>query len=269
MKNKLQIFSALVVLLFSLHAQAETMYVTDRILLGVHQQPNENSPIVATIPSGTALTVIQRQDSFSRIRLADGKEGWVSASYLKKEKPATAELDTVYAKLQKEQESSKKLAADLGKKERDLQLLRDELSNAKTTIKDLKSKASNTTAAPAPPPANDEELKKANETIAQLETKISELETQVAEQPEQEAQPEVANLQKLELENRALQGRIEAALANLQGETVPSAEELAAIRPSFPVWYWLLLIALLIIGVGGGFFLFDYLHRQKHGGFRI
>lgn len=262
------LLTALLLLVLTSPLRAETMYVTDRILLGVHQQPSENSPIVTTVPSGTALTILQRQDTFTRVRLADGKEGWVSENYLKKEKPATAELDTALAKLQKEQETSQKLAADLTKVEREVQIRRDELSNATTTIKDLqkKLKEGNTQ---APAEVDTEALDKANATIEELKKQITQLE---ADKPEVVTQPvstDVADLNKLQGENKNLQVRIEAALANLKGEQVPTPEELAAIRPHFPFWYWLLLIALFVGGAAAGVVWFDYRHRRKHGGFRI
>lgn len=262
------LLTALLLLAPTTVLHAETMYVTDRILLGVHQQPNENSPIVTTIPSGTALTILQRQDTFSKVRLADGKEGWVSENYLKKDKPATAELDVTLAKLQKEQETSQKLADDLNKVEREVQVRRDELSNATTTIKDLqkKLKAGNNQAAAE---VDTEALDKANATIEELKKQIAQLE---ADKPEVAAQPVdagAADLTQIQTENKNLQVRIEAALANLKGEQVPTPEELAAIRPHFPFWYWLLLIALFIGGIAAGIAWFDYRHRRKHGGFRI
>jgi SH3 domain protein len=248
---------------------AESSYVTDRILLGVHQQASEASPIIESIPSGTLVTIIQRQDKFSKIRLASGAEGWVLTSFLKKDKPASAELDEAYASLKKEQESNKRLSEELTKKEREIQVRRDELSNAKTTIKDLR-KALKDAGNPPPQAATEEADNSADEAkIKSLEEKIARLEKEKTELADQSGDQAVIELEKLQNENKEFQVRIEAALANLKGETVPTAAELAAIRPSFPVWYWLLLIAMLVIGVVGGIFWVDYQHRRKHGGFRL
>lgn len=268
MRNS-SLFTAFIFLLVTSAAYAETtVYVTDRILLGVHQQPSENSPIIVTIPSGTAITLIQRQDSFAKVRLADGKEGWVSESYLKTDKPATAELDVALAKLQKEQETGAKLAADLNKAEREVQVRRDELSNATTTIKDLQKKLKETNTQPAGE-VDTEALDKANATIEEMKKIIAQLESEKATQTTSPVETDSADIQKLQNQTKNLQVRIEAALANLKGEKVPTPEELAAIRPHFPFWYWLLLIALFVGGITAGFAWFDYRHRSKHGGFRI
>lgn len=255
-------------LLLSFTVQSETLYVTDRILLGVHQQASETSPIVATVPSGAPLNVIQRGDDFMRVRLADGTEGWVSSAYLKAEKPATGELDVVKAQLQKEKEAGQKLAEDLAKLEREIQVRRDELSNARTTIKELQDAMKEQGAAPV----QVDNTAPSAESLAQieaLEAQIARLEEDKKTLAEQSNNESVVALEDLQSQNQALQIRIEAALANLKGEQVPSAAELAAIRPSFPFWYWLLLIAILVGGFVGGFAWYDYMHRKKHGGFRI
>ena len=268
MKNFLT-HSTILFFLFVSISQAETLYVTDRILLGIHQQANENSPIIKTIPSGTAITVIQRSDNFIQIKLPDGTEGWVSKNYLNKEKPATAKLDVVNAKLTTAQQRNKKLADDLASKEREIQVRRDELSNAKSSLKDLKSALKETGNTPAAPISNPEDLDKAQATIKTLEEKITQLEQEKTEVASTSGSDAVIELEKMQNQNKQFRVRIEAALANLKGETVPSAEELAAIRPSFPLWYWLLLVALLIAGVAGGVIGMDIFHRKKHGGFRL
>jgi len=243
------------------------MYVTDRILLGVHQQPSENSPIVTSIPSGTAVSILQRQDSFVRVSLSDGKEGWVIETYLRKDKPATAELDAALIKLQKEQETSQKLSADLSKLEREMQVRSDELSNANTTIKDLQKKLqANQKSAPV---VDTEALDKANAEIEELKAQLARLDADKTELMNRPAENPNTDIAKIENENKSLQARIEAALANLKGETVPSPEELAAIRPHFPFWYWLILLALFLAGIAAGIGWLDHRYRRKHGGFRL
>jgi predicted nucleic acid-binding Zn-ribbon protein len=213
--------------------------------------------------------VQQRQDSFTKVRLADGKEGWVIDSYLKKDKPATAELDTALANLQKEQETSQKLAADLSKLEREVQVRRDELSNANTTIKDLQKKLQEDNKAAPAAAVDNEALNKANATIQDLQKQLAQLESEKAEIQNRPTETEPTDIAKIESENKNLQARIEAALANLKGDSVPTPEELAAIRPHFPFWYWLLLIALFLGGIAAGIGWLDYRNRQKHGGFRL
>jgi SH3 domain protein len=247
-------------------AFAETLYVTDRILLGIHQEAAEASTLIATIPSGTAVDVLERGDDFIKIKTADGKQGWVSRNYLKPEKPATAELDAAYAQLKQAQETAKKLSDDLDKRERENQARRDELSNAQATIKELqKAMKDHGTAAPAAAPPSKEN----EEKIAALQDQIKKLTDEKAALVVASKSNSVSTLHDLQSQNQQLQARIEAAVASLKGEQVPTASELAAIRPSFPFWYWILLLAVFIGGIAAGIGWFDRLHRKRHGGFRI
>lgn len=260
---KLHIITFLSLLIISVSAGAETLYVTDRILLGVHQDAVEASPVIATIPSGTAVQVLERGDSFIKIQLADGKQGWVSSGYLKSQKPATAELDAAYAQLKQAQSTVKKLNDQLNKKERESQVREDEISNDKNTIKELQKKLKEQ-AATAPSPSQE-----AQDQIKALQAQVKQLSDEKAALASQSKSDSSTSLHDVQNQNQQLQARIEAALANLQGKQVPTASELAAIRPSFPVWYWILLIAIFIGGIAAGIGWIDYQHRKRHGGFRI
>ncbi|MBI3560865.1 MAG: TIGR04211 family SH3 domain-containing protein [Gammaproteobacteria bacterium] len=251
-------------------ANAETLYVTDRILLGVHQMPNEQSPVIISIVSGTPVNVLLRNDNFLRVRTPDGQEGWVSSKFLKKEKPVSAELESVQAQLAEEQAANNKLNSELDRVERELQVHRDEASNAKTTIKELNDalkKSSN--AEPIPP--NTEEITKAKAEIARLQDKLAKLEVEKNTPAPTTAQPLDLSrqLQQLDGDNQALRVRIEAAVANLKGEKVPTNAELAAIRPKFPFWYWLIMLVVLTLGATAGIYGYDYFSRKRHGGFRL
>jgi DNA repair exonuclease SbcCD ATPase subunit len=212
------------------------------------------------------VEVLATQGAFSKVKLINGTEGWVSSSFLKTEKPAVAELDEMYKKYEETNKSLKQINEELSKKERELQVRRDELSNAKTTIRELKKQkaASGNTQV-----VDESELEEAQQKIKTLTQQLAE-----ASAAQQKAEHEVeevddTNVVELKRENANLRARIESAQANLAGDTVPSPEQLAAIRPEFPLWYWGLLLLVLIVGVIGGLVWMDYKHRMRHGGFRI
>jgi len=73
---------------------AETLYVTDRVLVGLHQAPDEASPLITSLPSGTAVETLETREGFTRVRTPDGKTGWMSSGYLVAQQPATAVVDT-------------------------------------------------------------------------------------------------------------------------------------------------------------------------------
>lgn len=268
-------------LLFASGIKAETLYVTDNIMLGLHQEAAEESFVLKALPSGTAVKVLERQDNFVRVRHSDGTEGWLNADYLVKSKPARSLLSAAQAQQKQAASDLAKLKEDLKKKERDVQILKDELGNARTTIKELKAAPAAAAAAPVaeepeqppaqepePPAGADPELQRqlesANEMIAALNARIQELESTPTDVDAMRQE-----LERLRKENLVLTARINLAQANLRGEQVPSPEELLSIEPGFPLWYWGVLLVMLIAGFVGGAAWFDYVHRKRHGGFRI
>ncbi len=258
-------------------SHAETLYVTDRILLGIHTEASEDSPLLDSVPSGTALQVLESTEAFKKVRLPNGTTGWVSSGYLVNAKPATAQIDEITVREQKLQAELKTLKDELNKKDRDLQVRRDELSNARTTIEELKKKEGNN--APAIDTKMAEELAAANDEIEKLKDKLAQLETsppaempvdQPGQQGPQSGAPDLSErLAQIEADNAALRGRIEMALAHLNGEDIPSAEELALLKPRLPGWVWGVMALMIIVGVVVGVSWMDYRHRRRHGGFRV
>ena len=73
-------------------AEAETAYVTDSLRLGLHRAPDTSDRPFENLVSGVVLEVLERNPNYARVRLADGREGWVKAMYLETEKPAAARV---------------------------------------------------------------------------------------------------------------------------------------------------------------------------------
>jgi len=251
-------------------AHAESAYVVDRILLGVHSGPAEENPLIASVPSGTQLEILQRGEAFSRVRLPDGKTGWIMSSYLVPDKPAAAQLDEALATQKQLQASLKSLQTQLAKKEREVQVRRDELSNARTTIRDLKKRIGKSVVPVDTRMA--EELATANQEVENLRQQLARLKAAppapATDGPGDQRQL-TQRLQALEKENAALRNRIDLAVARLSGKEIPSPAEIALLRPRLPGWVWGALFLMLLLGIGLGIFGFDYWHRRRHGGFRI
>ena len=80
-------------------ASAETVYVTDVLRLGMHEAPDTSDKPFENLVSGTALEVLDRNSSYAHVRLPDGREGWVKGTYLVTDKPASARVLELEAKL--------------------------------------------------------------------------------------------------------------------------------------------------------------------------
>lgn len=66
---------------------ADTLYVTDKLFLGLYPEPATGGASLATLVSGTPLQVLERTKLYVRVRIPDGTEGWVKSAYVVAEKP--------------------------------------------------------------------------------------------------------------------------------------------------------------------------------------
>jgi len=251
---------------FASLVSAEKRYVTDRILLGIHVEADETSTLIKSVPSGTELEVLEESIGFIKVKLEDDTEGWVSSGFVMEQTPATRKYDVLAHQYEQTTQELDKLKIDFAKKDRELEVRRDQLSNATTTIRELKKRKGGAVVAD---PEIEKKLTASLNEIESLKLKIASLE----EQPEPTLdidQKQIFNELKLFKEqNNILEKRIDVALAHLKGERIPTEEELASIRPKFPLWYWTLLTIVLLVGIVAGYFIMDYRFRSRHGGFRI
>ena len=80
-------------------SSAQAAHITDKLLVGLYAKPEGTTKPIKVLPSGTPLEILEQNGAFSRVRLGDGKEGWVKSVYISKEKPARAMLLELQAKL--------------------------------------------------------------------------------------------------------------------------------------------------------------------------
>lgn len=122
-------------------AQAETVYVAERIRIGLRAEMDEISPVVKTVETGAPLEVIERLDKFARVRDPQGTEGWIEARYLTADPPARLQL----AKFQEELAKSRTQTTEA----------QTQLKKAQSTLaeqaKKIKELEENTADKPAPP----------------------------------------------------------------------------------------------------------------------
>lgn len=91
-------------------AHAETLYVTDILRLGIHEAQDTSDKPFDNLVSGTAVEVLERVPNYARVKLADGREGWVKSTFLVEDKPAqarVAELEGELEGLRRETEAAK------------------------------------------------------------------------------------------------------------------------------------------------------------------
>jgi len=115
------------------------LFVSDKLVLNVYSEPEQGGSRVATIETGDAVDEIERGASFSRVRLADGREGWVGSNYLTSEAPAAVQLRDLQRQQKCTTQAADKKAAE------EIARLKKESEALQTQVKELKAAA----AAPA------------------------------------------------------------------------------------------------------------------------
>ena len=134
------------------------LFVSDKLVLNVYSEPEQAGSRVGTIETGDAVDELERGEGFVRIRLSDGREGWVGTNYLTTDAPAAVQLRD----LQRQQKSTtravdKKAAEEIAR-------LKKESESLQTQLKQLKAAAS----ASAPAPDDDGVLEGASPAPQQL-----------------------------------------------------------------------------------------------------
>ena len=94
----------LVLVLFTLLpllAAAETGYVTDRLMLGIHEAADTSDRPFRSLESGTRFEILSRDRLYAHVRLADGTEGYVKAAYVVYEPPAKLIVNEAQAEVER------------------------------------------------------------------------------------------------------------------------------------------------------------------------
>jgi len=71
---------------------AETVYIDDKIKIGLHQDKDIDSPIIKLLPGGTALEVVKRDTPLTQVKEPGGTSGWIDNRYLVDAAPGRAQL---------------------------------------------------------------------------------------------------------------------------------------------------------------------------------
>ena len=86
-----------------LSAAAEDLFVSDVINLSIRERPANDAGVIGQVSSGESVEVLESlgPQSFTRIRDANGREGWVTSRYLTPEPAARVQLEKAEAALAK------------------------------------------------------------------------------------------------------------------------------------------------------------------------
>ena len=110
------ILAALAVCVSVLPATADTRYVGDELVITLRAGKSSQHKIVKTLKTGTALEVLEEDETYLKVRIQDGSEGYVLRQYVSSDPPKTqriAELEKLNSNLQKKYKTLETTNSDL------------------------------------------------------------------------------------------------------------------------------------------------------------
>ena len=128
--KKFPLFLAGLLLPILVEAQT-TQYVSDHLVITMRSGQGSQYQILKTLPSGTRLEILETSDTgYTKVRNAEGVEGWVLSRYLSPEPIAKEKLAAAQGRLQRLKEKNNELKqalTDLQKSHRELETERTAL----------------------------------------------------------------------------------------------------------------------------------------------
>lgn len=235
------IYIILLLLLTASKVWAETIYIDDNVLVGIHRENSIDSEILKVIPSGTALQVIKQDKSLTQIKSPDGTTGWIDNKYLVKTAPGRAQL----------------------------QEAQDRITQLEKEITDLKSNTNTGN------PESNTDLAKENDDLKQLlkseRLRVGELQAQAAELKnklghENNNTETTKKLEQLASEKAELQKQIETLQTTANNQSKNISIDISQFN-----WKKILITICisLVLGFAAGVYVLDLIIRRRHGGFRI
>jgi Bacterial SH3 domain len=149
-------------------ARAETLYVVEQLVVNVNSAPDATGERIATIKSGDAVEVLDRQGDQVHVHLANGTDGWVRKSYLATDEPLRVRLAERASEFEKLKQDVTRLEGELAAAKGGARpkpgTAQTNTGAAAATASPAAQSASPTPAAPAAPTPGAEEAVAAEQT---------------------------------------------------------------------------------------------------------
>ena len=152
---------------------ARTAYVSDQLVITLRTGQGNSFQIVKTLSSGTRLEVLEETDTgYTRVRTADGTEGWVRTQYLSNEPTANEQLAITKAQLAKLQEKNTTLSAQLANLQKDNRQLSSQVSDLSKQSKQAETDLNRLNQVAAKPILLDKENRELKEKTISLSNQL-------------------------------------------------------------------------------------------------
>ncbi len=86
-------------LLAALPAAAESAWVRGEVRLNLRSGPGAQYRILGVVVTGDALQVMKRTENWTKVKTAEGEDGWIPGGYLDPQPPPTLRLEQLEAEV--------------------------------------------------------------------------------------------------------------------------------------------------------------------------
>jgi SH3 domain protein len=117
-------------------AAAETMYVSDQLVITFRQGKSTEHKILKTLKTGTPMEVLEsdENDNYVKVRLEDGEEGYVLKQYLTDETPKTILISRLEKQVEKIREQLAQAKEKLAESSLDLNAVQEKQSQKEAEL---------------------------------------------------------------------------------------------------------------------------------------
>lgn len=116
---------------------ADVVYVTDELRLGLYRGEDTSGRSIKTLISGARLEILERALMSIRVRTEEGDEGWVKTAYIVNREPARRRVAVLETQLAETSEHLVSRDSELESARADVMRLNAELDEARSGITDL------------------------------------------------------------------------------------------------------------------------------------
>jgi uncharacterized protein YgiM (DUF1202 family) len=100
-------------LLAAVPAAAQEVWVKDEVRLNVRTGAGNQYRITGALQTGDSVRVVERATGWTRVRLADGSDGWVPAGFLMDEPPAAIRMPRMEAETRELRDTVERLREEV------------------------------------------------------------------------------------------------------------------------------------------------------------
>ncbi|NIS62444.1 MAG: TIGR04211 family SH3 domain-containing protein [Proteobacteria bacterium] len=105
----------------------ETMYVSDRLYLSFRSVPDPEQPALDLLSSDTKVDVLENQGKWARVRLEDGRTGWVWKRYLVKDVPKSLIIEQLNRQIENQKITTKRLVEEIAARDKEIAALKNQI----------------------------------------------------------------------------------------------------------------------------------------------